>query len=410
MRRIFFFVFFILIFFFTVFSSKNTAQVAFCAQNNNIEHDWVWNVSVIPPPEGWNSEPGKSISNALAWSERDISESSSGAGGHDIKFTKLEWPLSTDILIAARNIDFKINSHTVAVISFGDYEVDKIIVNRMAGNLIPLFLAGGENILIDRNGRPLSNIFALDLFRDYRSAAFAAYAKKIFKPDAKIALAASRFTVNQEREAKICYSLLDSEGFIPMPFWADASVQDSYAMMSEEVESSGAENAGVMISFMGSMGAREIWRNFMRLRSGWKLWNCSAPEESYLSCRGMILADQNVLLDKLGGFIEVKRRLWSTRATPISNNVAAGRVLALTEWLKRGVDALPQPVDNIPRASLLRNLERVSGISFGNQILNISPRLHRPYERNVFIVEVRNREYQNIDTISTKGLAYSASY
>ncbi len=90
--------------------------------------------------------------------------------------------------------------------------------------------------------------------------------------------------------------------------------------------------------------------------------------------------------------------------------VAAGRAIALYEWLKHAVDVMPQPVDNMPRAELLRNLSRTQEIPFGNQILNISPSLHRPYQRNVYIVEVRNREYMNLDVVNARGLAYVPAY
>ncbi|MBQ6435224.1 MAG: hypothetical protein IJJ09_04435, partial [Synergistaceae bacterium] len=69
---------------FVIFLCFINHNSAFCAQSQN--HDWVWNVLVIPPLSGWDSEPGKSISTALAWCEKEISESSSGIGGHDVKF------------------------------------------------------------------------------------------------------------------------------------------------------------------------------------------------------------------------------------------------------------------------------------------------------------------------------------
>ncbi len=94
----------------------------------------------------------------------------------------------------------------------------------------------------------------------------------------------------------------------------------------------------------------------------------------------------------------------------VADNAAAGRAIALYEWLKRAVDVMPQPVDNMPRAELLRNLSRTQAIPFGNQILNISPGLHRPSQRNVYIVEVRNREYSNLDVVNTRGLVYVPSY
>lgn len=379
-------------------------QRAFCAQ-----FDWVWNVLVIPPSSGWEKEPGKTIKTALTWYEREISESSNGIGGHDISFEFLTPPASSDS--PAQDINLNFDLHTIAVMSFAlSPEQDKILVARMAGMNVPLLIAGGENVLIDRGGRPLQNIFALDLFRDYRCPAFAEYARKNYNGDKRIALAASRFTVNQEREAKICYTFLDNEGFMPMPYWADASVRDSFAMMSEEIESFEGEKAGIVISFMGSMGAREIWRNFMRLRSTWQLWNCAEPDKMYLSCRGMIFADQNVMLSTLGGFVDTKRLIWRTRAMQIEDNVAAGRAVALCEWLERAVALMPQPVDTMPRGQLLFNLSRVREIPFGNQILNISPELHRPAARNVFIVEVRNKDYKNIETLNIRGLAYVPGY
>lgn len=379
---------------------------AFCAPSS---HDWVWNVLVIPPSTGWENDPGKSISTALSWSEREISESSTGVGGHDVNFIRLQLPESSDNPI--RDLNINIDTRTIAVMSFAlSPDDDRILVSRLAGRDIPLFLAGGENVLIDRGGRPLTNVFALDLYRDYRCSAFAEYARRIYNHEKRIALAASRFTVNQEREAKICYAMLDNLGFMPMPYWADASVKDTYAMMSEEIESFEGEQAGVVISFMGGMGAREIWRNFMRLRTNWRLWNCAEPDNTYLSCRGMIFADQNILLNSLGGFMDTRRLLWRTRAMRVDDNVAAGRAIALCEWLKKAVELMPQPVDTMPGNLLLRNLERVQGIPFGNQVLNISASLHRPSSRNVFIAEVRDKEYTNLDVVNIRGLVYVPAY
>ena len=383
-----------------------TANGAFSLQApDSRTHDWVWNVLAVPPSGGWDKEPGKSIKTALRWCELEISESSNGIGGHDVKFLLLS---ESDDLPSRNAVS---NPHTIAVMSFTDSpEDDKILISRFGGANVPLLLAGGENVLIDSGGRPIPNVFALDMYRDYRCAAFTEYARKIYARDKRIALAASRFTVNQEREAKICYTLLDNAGFMPMPYWTDASARDSYYMMSEEIESYEGDEAGVVISFMGSMGAREIWRNFMRIRTSWRLWNVSEPDEMYLSCRGMIFADQNILLSTLGGFVETRRMLWRTRAMQASDTVAAGRAVALYEWLKRAVDVMPQPVDNMPRGLLLQNLGRVKGIPFGNQSLNISQFLHRPSERNVYIVEVRDRKFSALDTVNTKALSYIPEY
>ena len=373
---------------------------AFCAQ----PHSWEWNVLVIPPSGGWETEPGKSISTALSWCEREISESSSGVGGHDVKFLRVE--VSGDVR-SMEVLGLHYGRDTIAVISFaGLPELDRVLVSRMAGRDVPLLLAGGESVVIDSGGRPIANIFALDLFRDYRAGAFTEYAKRLYDQKKRIALAASKFTVNQEREAKICYDLLDKAGFMPMPYWADASVRDSYGMMAEEIESFEGGQAGVVISFMGSMASREIWRNFMRLRTNWRLWNCAEPDSTYLSCRWMVFADQNISLVSHGGFIETKRMLWRTRAMQVNDPVAGGKAIALYEWLKRAIDMMPQPVDAMPRSQLLANLGRVRAIPFGNQVLNIAANLHRPSERDAYIVEVRDRSYSYLDTVRVKGLAY----
>ena len=375
-------------------------HTAFCAQS----HSWEWNVLVIPPSGGWEIEPGKSISTALTWCEREISESSSGVGGHDVKFIRAEISGDVDSFQA---LGLHYGRDTIAVMSFaGLPELDRILVSKIAGRDVPLILAGGESVVIDRAGRPIANIFALDLFRDYRTAAFTEYAKRLYDKQKRIALAASRFTVNQEREAKICYDLLDKAGFMPMPYWADASARDSFAMMADEIESFEGDRAGVVISFMGSMATREIWRNFMRLRSNWRLWNCAQPDHTYLSCRHMVFADQNIALASQGGFIETKRMMWRGRAMQVSDSVAAGKAVALYEWLKRAIELMPQPVDTLNRMQLLANLGRVRGIPFGNQVLSIAQNLHRPSERDAYIVEVRNREYSYLDTVRVRGLPY----
>ena len=90
----------------------------------------------------------------------------------------------------------------------------------------------------------------------------------------------------------------------------------------------------------------------------------------------------------------------------VNDPVAAGKAIALYEWLKRAVELMPQPVDAMPRAQLLVNLGRVQSVPFGNQVLNIAPNLHRPAERDAYIVEVRDKAYSYLDTVRVKGLAY----
>ena len=253
-----------------------------------------------------------------------------------------------------------------------------------------------------------SELFFSDrLWPDFDEAALdealAAYAVKTLTPQAHLALMGSRFTVNQERESKLCQSLLLDAGFMPMPYWVDASVTDTFALLAEEVESSGQ---GVLVAFMGNMAAKEMWRTFMRTLTPWRLWHCGRPDESFLSFQGMVFADQNLFLEKHGGFQDLKRRLWNTRTLQVPDSVAAGRADALAQWLIQGLSALPGPLESLDRPALLDRLGRAERIPFGNQVLDVNPELHRPRRRQVYILEIREREYSLLDTLSTQGPAY----
>jgi len=379
------------------FSSGRCVGGAAWAQQDK---GWTWKVLVVAPEGGWEGDVGKSISAALSWHEAEIDESGTGVRGHDLRFVYL--PPMDEGSAAATSLP--IDKHTVALLSFAAPEVDRILIGRAAALGIPLMLAGGEDISFHRaDGRLLPFVFGLDLFRDYRSEALAAYAVKTLTPQDHLALMGSRFTVHQEREAKLCQSLLLDADFMPMPYWVDASVTDTFALLSEEVESSGQ---GVLVMFMGNMAAKEMWRSFMRTLTPWRLWQCGKPDASFLSFRGMVFADQNLFLAEHGGFQELKRRLWGARTLHAPDSVAAGRADALAQWLIQGLSALPGPLESLDRPALLDRLSRAERISFGNQVLDVNPELHRPRRRQVYILEIREREYFLLDTLSTQGPAY----
>ena len=215
--------------------------------------NWVWRVLVAAPPGGWETDAGRSVRAVLSWHEMEVDESGSGIRGHDLRFECLP-PMDE---AAAADAALSADKRTVAVMSFAAPEVDSILIEKTAPLGLPLLLAGGEEVPLHRGGRLLPFVFALDLFRDYRSAAFAAYAVKTLKPEDRLALMGSRFTVDQEREAKLFQSLLLDADFMPMPYWVDASVTDTFALIAEEVQSA---EPGALVCFMGNMAAKELWR------------------------------------------------------------------------------------------------------------------------------------------------------
>ena len=361
--------------------------------------EWTWDILVVPPDDGWEAETGSSIRKTLLWHQAEISESGNGVQGHDINFIFL--PPTTEDRV--RSYDIPFTSRTVAMLSFASYPVDRDLVGHMAGRGIPLLLAEGENVSSHEKNLLLPFLFALDLYRDYRCRAFADYALKTLEPQSRLGIIGTRFTLNEEREAKICFDLFSEAGFMPMPYWADATVSDVFGMVEQEIKS---YSQGVLISYAGGMASKELWRGLSGYFSPYRLWYGGTPDKSFLSFKGMIFADQNLFLETHGGFEQLKRDLWTTRTLGVTDKVAAGRANALAVWLTRALTALPGGNPIADKKSLLSRLADVENIPFGNQVLSIDRETHRPKSRQVHILEIRDRSFFILDTLSVKGLKH----
>ncbi|MDR1977098.1 MAG: hypothetical protein LBQ42_00010 [Synergistaceae bacterium] len=371
-------------------------DVALAAVDESV---WTWDVLVLPPSEGWENNVGESIRNTLLWHQAEISESGGGIQGHDLNFVFLP-PVSED---AVKDYVLPITSHSVAILSFASYPIDRELVKLVAGKGIPLMLAGGENVFFFEQGRLLPFVFALDLFRDYRAQAFADYASKKAELKARLAVIATRFTLYEEREAKICFDLFSSKGFMPMPYWVDASVTDTFAMVEQEIKD---YSDGILVSYVGGMASKEIWRGIMGRQSPYRLWYGGAPDKSFLSCKGMLFADQNMALEARGSFDQLKRDLWTSRILNVSDKVAAGRANALALWLIGALRTLPENTETVKAGTLFPRLETIREIPFGNQVLEIDEKTHRPKRRQVYILEVRDRSFFVLDAFDVEGLGY----
>ena len=322
-----------------------------------------------------------------------------GIQGHELEFILLP-PLTED---SAESFTFPMTPRTIAIFSFASEHVNRLLVNSAAATGVPLLLAGGENVFFFRNGRIMPFMFALDLFRDFRCRAFADYARLALPYEARLGIMGARFTLNEEREAMISFDLFTAEGFIPMPFWLDASVRSSFSMIEQEIRE---ESDGVLISHIGGMATREVWHGITAHRSPYRIWFAGAPDRSFLSFSGMLFADQNIYLDERGGFEQLRRDIWRTRVLAVPDRVAAGRANALAIWLSRGLAALPRVGHEISMREIFTALRNVYGIPFGSQTLDINPETHRPAFRKVHILQVRNRSFYVLETLDVKGLEF----
>ncbi|MDR1048276.1 MAG: hypothetical protein LBL51_00855 [Synergistaceae bacterium] len=362
---------------------------------------WTWDVMVVPPDEGWQSERGSSVQRTLQWHEIDVAEKGNGIRGHDLRFVWLP-PLSEE---TAPDFVLPRAPHPVAVMSFASEPVNRILAGRSARlNGLPLLLGGGETVyLYGGEGRVNPSVFALDLSQDYRCRAFADYAARTLEGRARVGVLGARFTFNEEREAKICFDLLADAGFMPMPYWTDPSVSDSFGMVEQEIKD---YSDGVLISYIGNMGSKEIWRGLMGHRSAYRIWHGGQPDRSFLSFRGMLFADQNFYLDTRGGFETLKRDLWTSRALAVADKAAAGRANALAFWLRQSLEALSGPLERVDLPSLLSLLADARDIPFGVQTLSIDRATHRPEKRQVFLLQVRDRSFFVLDAFDVRGLGY----
>jgi len=360
---------------------------------------WTWDVLVLPPDEGWDNNAGISIRNTLEWHRLEIIERPDAIHEYEIEFILLP-PLTET---SAEAFAFPTTPRTVAILSFASEHVNRLLVNSAAATGVPLMLAGGENVFFFNNSRIMPFLFALDLFRDFRCRAFVDYARLTLPRDSRLGIMGARFTLNEERQAVICFDLFTDEGFLPMPFWLDATVRGSFSMVEQEVTQF---SDGVLISHIGGMATREVWHGITAGRSPYRIWNGSAPDRSFISFNGMVFADQNMYLEERGGFEQLRRNIWSTRILAIPDLVAAGRANALALWLVEGLAALPRDNHTVRLSELFNTLGNVSGIPFGNQTLDINPNTNRPTHRQVNILHVRNRNFYISHTLNVEGLEY----
>jgi len=389
-RGLFFSVFFVAFILFFAFSLDNTA----CAAASD---EWTWKVFVVPPDSGWGSEEGSSIRATLTWFEREINTDPYGLLDHDIAFVYMESPITEDTVV--RDASVIKNSKCIATLNFASDEINRLLVPLLGYGGMPVLLANGEGVWLMDGALPFPYVFALQLYRDYRTAALAEYAKKVFVPaiNNRIVIAASRYSLNEEREARICEDLLSDMDFPAISFWTDSSTFNTYNLLMSEVRS---ESAGILFCYVGSMATREIWRGVRGLESQFQIWYPGIPNELFTSYNGIIFADQSMKDVEEGVFVNLRRKLWVTRVIDVKDEAAAGNAYALVSWL---FDAIRKGKRVEPDV-LAHYLARAENISFGSQTLNISSETHRPEFRSVYIMSIIDKVYRLIDVLKVYGL------
>jgi len=360
-------------------------------------NEWTWKFYVIPPDSGWESEEGRSIKATLTWFEKDINNYPDGLLDHDIAFVYMENPVTEETVV--RDASVIRNSKCIAALNFASDAINRLLIPLLGHGKIPVLLSQGEEVWLMDGALPYPYVFALQLFRDYRTVALVKYAEKVFVPsdNNRVAIVGSRFSLNEEREAIICEELLSDMNFPVISFWTDSSTFNTFRLLEAEVKS---ESAGILFCYVGTMATREIWRGVRGLESQFQMWYPGVPNELFSSYDGIIFADQSMKDVEEGVFINLKRKLWVTKAIDVKSETAAGNAYALVSWLFEAIKKSKR-VDPDVLISFLANMEN---IPFGNQTLSISSKTHRPEYRNVYIMRIFDKNYNLVDVLRIKGL------
>lgn len=80
-----------------------------------VEDGWIWQVALLPPDDGWESDAGRSALGAVRYAERKVQESPDGVSGRDIRFHQEE---SLDEASAAARVEDWRKRGISAVLSF----------------------------------------------------------------------------------------------------------------------------------------------------------------------------------------------------------------------------------------------------------------------------------------------------
>ncbi len=361
-----------------------------------VDDGWIWQIAVLPPPGGWESDAGLSAMAAVRYAELQVKDSPDGVVGRDIHF--LQEPPLTGGNVKARLEEWR-SKGLPAVISLGG-EDDVRLLRPLLDQRGPVFItAFGEDDDIAYEGVPHPMMFALDLYKDFRMRAFTEYASKTLEKGATLAILGDRYDPYLDRFARNLGEMLFTAGFSADYFWLPGAGPDSFRMIESEALSGGAE---IMVSCAGSMVVREIWRAVRNNENAFGLWYGGAPIQTLLSFNGVHVADQDAPMDQDRAFVRLGRGIWEKTRITVKDRKIAGRAYAVCSWVFEGLrKAGSQTPDKLSKA-----MGTVKGIPFGSLALTINAATHRPRFRDVAILAVSDRSFKGAAIFQVAGPQY----
>ena len=358
-----------------------------------VEDGWIWQIVLLPPPGGWESDSGISALGAVRHEEELLAKSAGGAGGRDVHFLKEEALTYDNVL--SRLSEWR-EKKIAAVLSFGDGE-EAALLSPHLGASGPVFLSAlGERIDLRGAKGPAPLMFALDLYQDFRVAALAHYAGKTLSPGDPISIIGDRLDPILEENARNLAGKLEEKKFSPNTYWIGGAGIDSFDMIHSEAMASGAK---VVVSLAGTMVVRDLWLNSRRKGCSFSLWYFGMPRNFLRAFDGVLSVDQNFPLTQDRSFITLGREIRKTQKVIVRDEPMAGRAAACSSWL---FQALADARSADPR-SLSLAMENVKGVKLGSRKLLIDPTAHRPKEREVAFLTVQKGNFHPLLFLSIRG-------
>ena len=351
-------------------------------KDRSLEEGWLWQIFVYPPSEGWESDEGDSIRAALEMVAQEVNERHYGTQNHDIRFVYQAPMLREDLysLGKPRVEEWKKEKSLVGALSFAPDSHNLELLQVYQEVKLPLILAYGEEISLRQEyGPPLEYIFALDLYSRFRVASFGHLAPLLTAPKTGIALFSDRLDPVLRRSSTYLGEVLSQQERIPIPLWSAGAMDRDMRPALLEAQHAGGS---VLVNVMGLMEALDLWRTLRAMGNPFTLWHAGDLDPMLEMRHNIYAVSQQWRIDRDPTLRELRSKIWFALHQRPRHMPLMARAYALGTWFVWGLDNAPE----VPGSLFAKTLEEARNIPFGEEILAINPRTHRPLGRVVTLL------------------------
>lgn len=360
-----------------------------------IEDGFALRLAAISPDGGWETPSGRSAASGAELVFRQINASRKGLRGFEVLVEKIPQP--GNIEEARRAISRLRAEGILAVVCFAS-EVPACYVAQAASESgMPLILCHSEAIALGPTPRsPHPVLFGLDLEKSFRPVALAMWAGAmqqkrswsifIDRVDPYLSLQGED-TENRLKEKRI-----DTKTY----WFVRSSVADIVGRLTEST----GEGSPWIISWLSPIMSLRIYSTARRNLFPVNLVHADTPSDLLRPHDGIFILDQDVPLCDEDLLKPLGDRLWLDGGTAQANglNSEAVRAVAAFQWIRKALEGLPGK--SLKPKAVAAALEKVTEVQVENLSIPLSPRTHRPRERQVSVMVSKNGEWKEVERLT----------